>query len=61
MYFIAIKGLNGWKARSRTLYTKQGALALVAVLKLHSASEYKICDADHEPGCSILKARHGFS
>ena len=62
MYFIAAKSRNGWKAINRQLFpTKADAQLQIDVGYRHSTMEYKVMDADHEPGKSILKARHGFA
>ncbi|WP_454287238.1 hypothetical protein [Rhizobium arsenicireducens] len=50
-YFIAFKSLHGWKAIDRRLHP------LPPIVK----PPLKVFDADHEPGRSILKGRHGFA
>ena len=64
-YFIAIrapKDEHGWKATSRMIYpTKPEAEQAMAHLQLNVLGEFKIMDADHNPGKTILERRHGFA
>lgn len=64
-YFIAYKGHSEWKARNRWLYaTKTEAEEALRDIRKGwpaLAHRYKIMDADHEPGRSVLASRHGFS
>lgn len=65
-YFIAMNTTSGWKARNRNLYpTKAEAETrlqeLVRVSKVEDVDRFRVFDAEHEPGRSILKTRHGFA
>lgn len=56
MYFLAIETLGGRKAVNRWLYpTKREAEEAAR------GRDLIVMDAEHDPGRSILKARHGFS
>lgn len=64
MYFIAYESFQEWRPRNRWLYpTKREAEEALAQILRESApiyrNRYKVEDADHEPGRSILK-RAGF-
>ena len=63
-YFLAIYTSMGQiKARDRTLYKTKSEAASAARQLLREQPNCNVCiqDADHEPGKSILAARHGFA
>ena len=60
-YFVALYGLNGWKPMSRVIHpTKKNADTVLGYIKFHEAkyanpTDYRVFDADHEPGRTIFK------
>lgn len=64
-YFIAMRSPTdeyGWTASSRTIYpTHPEAEQALALLQLNVLGEFKVMDADHDPGKTIVRRRRGIA